>query len=49
MVNIIIHNLPESTKDKLQDRNEDDITRIDELIEQGTGVSDGKITKLIKL
>ena len=24
-VNIIIHNLPESTKDKLQDRNEDDI------------------------
>jgi len=47
--NIIIHNLLESTKDKLQDRNEDDIKRIDELIEQGTGVSDVKLTKLIRL
>jgi hypothetical protein len=48
-VNIIIHNLPESAKEKLQDRNEDDIKRINEMIEHGTGVSDVKITKLIRL
>jgi hypothetical protein len=46
--NIIIHNLRESTEENLQDRNKDDIRRIDELIEQGTSVMGVKVIKLIR-
>ena len=36
---IIIHNLPNSVKGNSQQINKDDLKRIDELMEQGTGVS----------
>jgi hypothetical protein len=47
--NIIIHNLPESQGDNHQTRYENDKKKVDEIIQEGTGVTGVNVSKLVRL